>query len=396
MVCALVSTAAADEDVVRLDREHVVELARQHGPTVQIAESRAREVQALHTGARAPAQTNPEVSLVAGPRFFPTRTGVDVIGSVTVPIEVSGASNARLRLAAERLRVATTDADEVRRIAVGDALALWAETLGAQERVQLEVERAKLDDALLTTARARRAAGTIGDGDVALAQIIRAEGLARLRSAEGALEALRSRLHGRLAISHDTPIIVEGGFEVGDAESLAALLGQLSHRPDRARAEATLDASSADVRLQRRLGVPVPRLALSGGLDSEYIVHGALDLPLPVYQRNQTNRAVAEARQRTAEVELRVGAAQADAEVRAAYASYVGAQRAFEALDTAAPAMTDVEHLATRSYELGQTTLATLVVARREAAIVRAAYLDAKIARLSARLALDVAAGVLR
>jgi outer membrane protein TolC len=57
--------------------------------------------------------------------------------------------------------------------------------------------------------------------------------------------------------------------------------------------------------------------------------------------------------------------------------------------------MADAEHLATRAYELGQSTLPTLVVARRETATGRVAHLDARIALARARVALDVAAGVL-
>jgi len=376
-----------------LDRARVIELARLQSPMVRLAVARAGETLALRVGARTPTAPNPEIGISVGPRALPTGTIVDVVGSLVIPLDLSGASGMRAREADQRARVAEAETDNARRLAIADALDGWVAVLGSRERVGLEIERVRLDEALWTSARARREAGTIGEFDLQLASVLRADGRARLQRAEGAHEAAIISLCARLGLSLTEPVRVVGTLGADPAPTLDALLTSLARRPDRVAAELNVGVADTDAVLQRRLGTPAPRLTATGGRDSELFVRLGVDLPLPVYQRNQTALAVANAHQTTAAIARVIGVMSTEAELRGAHATYVAARRAFATLDAATSSMTDAEHLAQRSYELGQTTLANLVVARRETSNARAAHLDAKILLAHLRVALDAAAG---
>ena len=389
--------ALAQTAPVILDAARVIELARAHAPGVVTADARIGEARALHVGARAGSIVNPEISIFAGPRFVTSNTAVpDVSITLIWPIDVSGARAVRVTLADDRTRAAEADADDARLNAAAEALDLWVRALGADARVQLETERARLDTAVLTIARVQRAAGTVGDGDVALATGTSALGAARLRTAEADRIAALALLRGRLGLEPASAVVLAGTLATINPPPMEILLAGLEHRPDLVRSAALIGAARTDASLQSRLGVPLPRLTLNGAHDPEYSAHVGLDLPLPIYQRNQTNVAVATARIETAVAERRGIGTLAASDVRAAYANYIGARDALQALEAARTAIDDAEHLATRGYELGQSPLASLVAVRREVATARAAHLDARVALAHARVAVDRAAGTLR
>lgn len=395
VISLLLSSAPSHADEVVLDRARVIALARTRAPAIRVAEARLAEARALRVGARAPATPNPEIGITAGPRAFATGTIIDVVALLTIPIDVSGASGARVGVADQRARSAEAEADNARRLAAGAALDAWVVALGSEERVQLERERAHLDETLYSSARARKAAGTIGDFDVQLAAVIRADSLARVQRAEGERDAALVVLRARLGLPSAAQLRLVGTLDTEPAPPLDTLLARLPGRPDRLQADSEIAVADKDARLQRRLGIPAPRLTATGGRDAELFVRLGVDLPIPLFQRNQTARAVADARRTTVAAERDLVDVTSDAELRSAYATYMAAARAYDVLHAASPSMADAEHLATRAYELGQATLPNLLVARRETATARVAHLDARIALARARAALDAAAGVL-
>ncbi|MEI8255483.1 MAG: TolC family protein [Deltaproteobacteria bacterium] len=380
---------------VVLDRDTVIALARRQAPDVRTARVRIGESTALHIGARAWATFNPEIGLSAGPRWGPISGWFpDVTVSLVWPLDVTGAPAARWRFADAATREANALADEASWIAAAEALDLWVLALGAQARVQLEHERAALDASLLRIAEARRNAGAVGDGDVALATVVRAEAQARVQIAEGELNALSEQLRVRLGMGPGT-MALSGTLAVGDAPRLEDLVAGLARRRDVVRAGEAIETARGDLELQRRLGGIVPRLTVFGGRDSEYFLRGGIDVPIPVYQRNQTRVAVAGARIETTGAERAAVRARAEGELRAAYARYLGTRAAAAALGAARTAIDDAERLAMRGYELGQHDLASAVLVRREASLARTADLEARIALARARVAVDRTAGVL-
>ena len=394
---ARAQTSTAPVAAIELDRATIVALARRTAPDVRVATVRVRESEALHVGAGA-WQTNPEIHAAAGPRWAPTPSAngtwfPDFSLSLVWPLDVTGVPSARVAFADAATREALAAADETTFVAAAEAVDLWTQAVGAAARVEMMRARATLDESLLTIAQGRRRAGTVGDGDVALATIVRAESEARVRVAEGELAALIEQLRARVGIGPEVRIEVRGALEVTEPLPLATLIAGLAARRDVVRAGEATTAMRSDLEVQRRLGSIVPRLTFIGGRENEYFAHAGLDVPLPVYQRNQLRVAVDEARVATSVVERVAVLARAEGELRSAYARYRAAVAAVNAFAAARSSIEDAEQLATRAYELGQNDLTHAVTVRREVALVRTADLDARIALARARVAVDRAAG---
>lgn len=278
-------------------------------------------------------------------------------------------------------------------MAVAEALELWTRARGADERARIEDARLTFDRTLVKAADARRRAGTTGDGELSLARVLEAQGVARKRTADGERDALLARLRGRLGIEAAAPVVLAGSIEPENLPPLDTLVARLVRQPALLRVRANVQAAESDAKLQERLSTPVPRVTASGGQDPQSYVHLGVDLPVPLFQRNQTNVAVATARIDTARSEYDSASTLAEAELRAAYAEYVAARDVLDALRAVEPQIEDAEHLAIRSYELGQSTLTEVTTVRREAAAARLAVVDAEVALARARNAVDTIAG---
>ncbi len=398
IACAVVIAAGADaahanqEDLV-LDRARVIQLVRDQSPSLRAVRARAAEARAARAGAGAAAPTNPELAASAGPRFLEGSRSLDLAVSLSWPFDLSGAPGARVAAVDQRVAVAEAVAREAERDAVADALDAWTRARGAEARLGLERKRARLGDELLRIARVRSAAGAVGDGDVALSELLGAEACSRLRLAEAEQAATLATLRGRLGLDPAVPLSLPDPQSGTAPPQLEALLQRLDEQPELARALALSNATTREADLERRVGLPVPRLVLIGERSPESTFRAGFDVALPVYQRNLGNAAVAEARSRTAGLEQAAMRVLLDAGLRAAHARLRGADAAYQELARVAPAIDDAEQLATRGYQLGQGTLAGVVSAHREAASTRAALLDAREALERARIVVDLAFG---
>ena len=384
----------AQPKTLALDEQAVVALARSRAPSVVAAISRGDEARASKVGAGAPS-ANPELAASAGPRIIAGVPTLDVALLLSVPFDVSGVPSRRSALADERARVADAETQRVEWLAIGESLELWVRVGVAADRVQLEDQRVRLDAERLRSARVRRAAGAVGDGDVALALVLEAEGKARREVAGAEYDALLTEFRHALGLPHDQVLAPVSLAPAESPAELTALLENLEHHPELVHARAGLDAATQESGLQRGLGVPLPRATLTGERSPEYVARIGFDVPLPFFQRNQTQTAVAEAREQTEALTLRLTRKRLEAEVRAAHSRLLGARAAYAALLAALPSVDDAEHLTSRAYELGQITLAQLVAVHRETAVARSALLDAKAAALRAQLVTQLASGAL-
>jgi cobalt-zinc-cadmium efflux system outer membrane protein len=382
------------ETAVVLDKRAVLALVAR-APEVAIADARAAEARALRVGAGSLATTNPDLAVSGGPRRYANgERSTDVLLSLSWPVEISGARSARKGAAEAAVSVSEVEAADARRLIAAEAVALWAQARGAAERVEIARDRIRLDDELVRIAEVRLRAGVAGSSELALASTVAADGRARLQEATASQRAALALMAGKLGLSMAAPLATSGSL-VDDPEppSLDALIARLPRRPDAVRAERAVPARRLEATREGRLGVPVPRVMAVAGRENETFAHLGLDVPIPIYQRNQTNRAVADARVGTAEAQRDATLVAAEAELRAAHATYEGAREAWKVRSAALPAVADLEKLALRSYELGSMPLAFVVVSRREAATARAAHLEAAIAVALTRAALESAAG---
>lgn len=379
-------------DVAALDWATVARLARQRAPAVHIAQARRAEVDAQNKNIKLPASGNPELALTAGPGFVNRDNTPDfeIMLLLTWPFDISGSAGARGRWADQHSAQADLDVEDATRIAVGEALDLFARGCGAEERVEVAQTRASLDAEFLRVSRVRRDAGDVGDGDLALAQVLAAEGAAQLRTAQGEHQSILLQLATQLGLSQ-APLLHKTALP--PPAPLDKLQEKLAHRPDLRRSLMAKSTAELDLAVQQRLGWPVPKVTIGGGRGPEYQGELGLTVPLPVYQRNQVSAAVAGAHTATAHTEWLLLQRSAANDLQAAYAQFEGAQAAYELLQGAKAAIADAEHLAMRAFELGQDTLARAVVTRREVINARVALQQAGLALARTRIALCVAAG---
>jgi cobalt-zinc-cadmium efflux system outer membrane protein len=379
-----------------LDRTTVLSMVAR-APQIAVAEARVGEARALRVGAGALAASNPDLTVFGGPRRFPGgERSTDLVFTLLWPLDVSGARSARKEAADGAVAVAEADAADARRLVAAEALELWIASRSAAERVQLEKVRVSLDAELVRIASVRRQAGVAGDSELALASVLASESRARLQEAVADESAAISLLKGKLGLPATQPVIVTGSLtDAPEAPALDSLIARALRRGDVERVDRAVPTAEAVAKRESRSGVPVPRALLGAGRENETFAHVGLDVPIPVYQRNQTSRAVADARVGTAGAEQSATRIAAEAEVRAAHATYLGARDAFQTRTAALPSVTDLEKLAWRSYELGSMPLASVVVSRREAAMARAGHLAAAVTLARARTALERASGSL-
>jgi outer membrane protein, heavy metal efflux system len=391
------ATAAAAQPVTAtvLDRTAVVEQARRRSWGVRVATARSGEARALREGAALPARENPSLQLRSGPRWTSDRGPVaDLSLALSWPVDLSGSAGARTRHADAAAEAAEAEVRNSVRLAIGEALDLYARALGAAATVGLAEARTTLDDELVRAAGVRRAAGATGDGDVAMADAVRAEGAARMHRARAEREALRAEILAALGLDAQGATEIAGDLAPPpEPASLETLLARAERRSDVLSSEALVLLARTDVEVQRRAGLPVPRLMVQGIRENEIFVQAGVEVPLPVYQRNQTARAVSAAVAATRELQQEALRARARCEVVAAWRRSDGAARAFAAINGARGAVGESERLALRAYELGRADLVDLLVMRRAAMDAQAAQVDALVTWVRARVALDVAAG---
>ena len=379
-----------------LDTAQVAQLAQAQAPEVQAAVSRVEEARALQVGAGTWAPSNPELGLQVGPARSSLRAATLVEFMVTLkwPLDIiSGAPHLRSQLADARLQEAEAELLAVRRSALATALDLYMQAASASAHAQLAAARLALDTDLLRSAQVRRDAGATGDADVALATVLQAASRASLHTRQAAAQSLQLALYQHLGLDpppEAAPLTLPAA---PPPPALQPLLQQLPQRPDLLLARSTEAAARLHSGLQERLAWPVPRLTLEAARNPEYTAEIGLELPLPVYQRNQTNAAVAVAQLQSRSLATRLSERRASTELRAAHGTYTAAVAAYTTLQAAAPAMDDAEHLAQRGFALGQIGLASWVAARRETVQARAALIDAHTAAVRAQVALALAAG---
>ncbi|HMJ12464.1 MAG TPA: TolC family protein [Polyangiaceae bacterium] len=347
--------------------------AERQGPGARLARARKSYGQARVSAASTPFKENPKLSFGLGPRFEDgERTGVDLEGSLEQPLEIAGQQALRGKVArrAQALGAAevASSALELRRAIV------FAYSDAALARAQLELsgEALELTRVTFEATRRRFSAGEVGIVDVRLAEAEFA--LAREDQLLSARELSDTRwqlceLSGWPADRPPMPL-----WTVPDARTLPAFESlarrmQASH-PELAARRAAIAEASARRELAVREGWPSPALGVSvtreGSRDGEnVIVLGTLELPLPLWQRNEEQRAQAEHDRSRAEIERGGSLRGLDLRLRRAYAAAESARQRVELYrGSVLPSVGDSLGLLGRAFAAGEISLSMLTTAR--------------------------------
>lgn len=310
-------------------------------------------------------------------------------------LELGGKRAARVEVARAGQVAVQFDYEAKRREVLRRTTVAFVEVLGAQRRVELALETAKLAEEFVPLIERRAKAGVAsaletarGDVTVATARIGVEQARRDLASARrtlatqwGAKEAGFSRVAGDLDRRPALP-----GF--------AAASSKLGHHPLVARWDAERDVRMAIVARERANATP--DVTVFGGarwLQSagESALVAGVSVPLPFSNRNQGNIAEARALAEKTEAEKRAAEAALTAQLGEAWESLSKALSEIGILeDELLPTATTAIEAATTAYEAGRLSQLEILDARRTLTAARSQALEARIAAHKAAAALDV------
>jgi cobalt-zinc-cadmium efflux system outer membrane protein len=389
---ALSARASADE--APLTRVRVAELLRV-APSTRAAEAQTGVSRAAVAAAGVISLENPVISALGGMRLAPDSSrSASAVTALSVPIDLGAQSGAREDAAEADLRAATTAAEsEVRRALLG-ALLQHALVLRDERQLALVRERRALAARLVAAAEKRRQAGSVGALDVTLASLQDRRDASLETSALGERDADRMELLTRLGLP-PTEIAVAGDL-VPSAEppSLDALVAESERRVDVRAAAAEVDAARA--RASRERAARWPTLSLLAQYehdDSANIGMLGVAIPLPLFNANRSAVAISAAEVDAANARLDVAKFEATGAIRRAWMRYSSTKAALETLAPTGALAAEAVSLSTRSYELGEGDLASVLLARREAIEAQLSLLEAEHAHASTKIEILVLSG---
>jgi cobalt-zinc-cadmium efflux system outer membrane protein len=344
---------------------------------------------------------NPSLSLAF---LFPSAGGrvrwtADVLGSVADIWQLP--SRRALAQAGVELRIL-----ELSRFAgelVADTRVAYLESVAAREGRSIAATNLELARRSLDGVRVQMEAGVATRTDEGLAESLYLRAELAVRTAERAEVVTARRLAALLSLRDDVlPVALTDPLSAPSApevEREALVATSLTVRPDLRASERAVATAEERVALERKRRFPDVALGASAerpeaGSSSDLLVGPAATVELPLADRNhaQVARAELELAQRRKEHEALL--AESGQAVRAAFdRAEVAARAATFARAELVPQAERNAALAARAYELGDTTVLTLLQAQQAALEARRTEIDARLEAALARIELERAAG---
>lgn len=383
----------------RITLEEALNRAMSIHPDLALREADVRVAEGETVRALTPLY-NPELSADYGRGSADGRHGSNLDFGVEQTIELGGKRGKRMSVAAALLEATRARRERVRTLVAQRVRRAYTLAVIANKRLASAREAEAIADEVKSFAdqRLELGAGTLLEVNVAsaargraVADRLAAEQTVRAARAELAA-AVGDRTNAALAPSTDTiewsvPTLTEDEF----------VARALSSRGDLTAAGADVAAAEAEVALARALGAPdvAVRVGRSRGwVDQETANRVGVSFSVPLFNRNQGGRAVAQAqmdRARTLETALRQIV---ERDARAAFGRYRYAREAQDAFDRdVVEKLSENLALARESLRAGKIGLLEFNVVRRDLVETRRAFLDAMIEVAEARAAVDAAAG---
>jgi cobalt-zinc-cadmium efflux system outer membrane protein len=354
----------------------ILAFADRNSPILAIARAKTGRGDADVEAAKVLLQNNPELRAAFGPRWQADGVGYDVQASIEQRFEIAGERGQRIE-AAEALRtLRKLELEEARWLVHRLVHSAYYAAIVARDRATAAAQVLEVTEGLLQIAKRRHAAGDISVIDVKLAENELAQARQAKISAQASYRAARftlAELSGWPPSSSPQP---SGQLEPPrDAPPTGRLLElALQHNPTlRTRGQAMREAD-ARVDLADREAWPEPSLGVAYARESDpgsgtgvaaNIGLVTLGIPLPLWQRNQGDRARARADAAVARAER--GALDRTLAVqiaRAADAVTAAAERVRAYGAEIIPAFENNLELLRRAFELGELDLLELMVAR--------------------------------
>ena len=395
-VCLLQSTAGAQP--VSLSFEQALVRAREQSPALLIARARIEEARGRLTGARVRFRENPTIDVGSGPRRTEEGTLTDLDVGFVQSFETGGQRAARIAGAEAGVARETAVAADAGRVALRAVALAYLRLRYAQDRIELLDGAERVAGDVVTVASRRYEAGDIAVLDVNIAKVARARARAARLVADGERIAFAGELQRLLGLPPGTSVVASAPLRLDRRPDLSSLLAAVANRSDLRAIEADIQDAESDVRLGRASTRPdVGVGARVKREEGHRAVLGELTITLPVFNQGQELRATGAARASRLRLELETSRAAIESEIRSLYNAYSAREAALAAFEQEAmPGVDDNDALARRSFEVGQISLAELLLIRREIVETRLDYLSRMLDVAESVIEQDAAAGVLQ
>ncbi len=348
----------------------ILAYADRYSPVLAVARSTRSRAEAARVAASILLPTNPEVTVAAGPRFGASGRGIDVTVTLMQQIQVAGERGLRID-AADRLRDITDAEIEQMRWAVHcDVHEAFHRALVERDLLRLAERVVTFQQEVLLVVQRQIAAGETAPLALRLAQAEVAQAQQVLVAAQQAFLVSRIRLAQLSGWPAAAPPMPNGTADAPQDPPPVDFLAALARERLPSLRAAALRIREAEARadLADREAWPRPSVGLQysreGTLASEGLVEsvlGIVSIPIPSFQTNQGERALARADATVAQAEL--GAAQQllDGQIAQARSEVVAAaQRARTYGTEILPRFEENLTLLRRSFELGEIDILAL------------------------------------
>lgn len=376
--------------------------ADRSSPELAVAEARLGEAEVARASADPLLPANPQIQAQIGQRRVGDQGDLDLQVGIRQQIEIGGQRRRRRTVANRSEERWSAEREVVRQDVHRRVRTAFRRTVVAEARVELAAALVA-QQAHVVTVATRRA--EIGEGSPMDAQLAAVEHL-RARQAEvAAVAEARSRrweLGALIGWDRPEPPRPAATLDAPPAlPPLARLLDHLDAQPRLVVARARAAEAEARELLARRDVLPDPivgvQLTAEGapaGGQREWVLAGTLQLPLPLWQRNQPARARATTDRSIAEAEARAWEQRLAPRVRQLTAMASGARdRAALVATELVPALDEATTKLDRAFELGEIDLLALLAARERLLRARVEVLDAHQAYVNAVAALETILG---
>jgi cobalt-zinc-cadmium efflux system outer membrane protein len=368
--------------------------AKKHSPYLVAAKSRAPRVEAAEAKVRPILAQNPTLAFQAGPRLQAGYRNYDINASLAQPIRVASETSRERRLAAEA--ISRIDAEvEGEQTALRQTLrAAFRTAAAARDRVAVVALATESQERLLALVSKQVAAGDVPALNQRLAEVEAVQAKQASIAAEQALAGARLRLAELAGWStasppdaRTDPIVLALPSEeelVHEAQARAPRLKLLRARVREAQAQVRV--SDRQRFTEPELGVAYARQGTTPASDPvSHTVFATVALAVPLWFRNQPERAESRAAHASAQTELTSEEQVTAAEVSRAYADVASlAQRVALYESALLPKFAEHLMLIEKALSFGEMTIfdfiatrTRLLQAQLEAIDVRAAHGEA-------------------
>ena len=329
------------------------------------------------------------------------------------PLEIYGRRSARINVAEIEIQASEAQVRNRERLLAAQILANYAEALGALRELEATERLLELDLQTTKVVQLR-----VNEGDVAPLELnlLQAE-IERLRSrrqlAEGRLGATLIQLKTFAGISFDDPLVLREQLATAALPSLpvisdATINSALSTRPDIILTQIEEQVATAGLRLisaQSRPDLTAYSRYTEGRLGFRNVIDGpyqsrdrsltfGIAVILPVFNKNQGNKAAAEINIRQAQARREYAERVVRGEVLTASQRLESARQAVRTLENAAlPRANENVEVFRRVYELGEIKITDLIAEQRRLLDATRDLTEALTARYRAQADLTIALG---